>query len=396
MTDRPVYGPPLDDVEFERLVDITFKAFGAPASDRTAYTERVHRDGQRLLREKGRIPAGLVLLPMAQWFGGRAVPMTGIGDVAVAPEDWGRGAATRLMGSMLRELRDARVPLSALFPATMRLYRSVGYEAAGSAFEVTLATERIEMVDRELDIRPIEDSDTDAIAEAHRAYARRLPSHLDRGPWIWEQIRVPQWSPSPVRAEGYLVEVDGKVEAYFYGKVTGGPEWPKHLKLTDLVTLTPRAARRILTFLRDHRAQFETILFRGSPNDPLLALLPERAWHIRFNEHWMMRVVDVETALEARGYPEAVSAELHVEVRDELLPENHDRFILEVVGGEASVRRGGEGRLTLDVRALAPLYTGHLTAQDLRSVGLLDAENRDVGLAIALFAGGAPWMIDHF
>ena len=85
-----------------------------------------------------------------------------------------------------------------------------------------------------------------------------------------------------------------------------------------------------------------------------------------------------------------------MEVRDELLPENHGRFVLEVVGGEASVRRGGEGRLALDVRALAPLYTGHLTAQDLRSVGLLDAEDRDVGLAIALFAGGAPWMIDHF
>ena len=148
MTDRPIYGPPLDDVEFERLIDLTFKAFGAPASERTAYVERVHRDGQRLLREKGRITAGLVLLPMAQWFGGRAVPMTGIGDVAVAPEDWGRGAATRLMGSMLRELRDARVALSTLFPATMRLYRGVGYEAAGSVIEVTLATERIEIVDR--------------------------------------------------------------------------------------------------------------------------------------------------------------------------------------------------------------------------------------------------------
>ena len=60
MTDRPIYGPPLDDVEFERLIDLTFKAFGAPASERTAYVERVHRDGQRLLREKGRIPAGLV------------------------------------------------------------------------------------------------------------------------------------------------------------------------------------------------------------------------------------------------------------------------------------------------------------------------------------------------
>jgi predicted acetyltransferase len=392
MTDRPPYGPPLDEAEFERLVDITLKAFGAPASEKPAYCERVHRDGQRVLREKGGVTAGLVLLPMAQWFGGRAVPMTGLGDVIVAPEDWGRGSATTLLRSALRELRDARVALSTLFPATRRLYRGVGYEPAGSAYDVRLAAANIEVVERDLDVRPIEPSDEGAVAEAHRAYARRHPGHLDREPRFWRRVRVPQGK----EADGYLVEVDGKVEGYLYGTVKGGPEWPKHLQLSDLVTLTPRAARRILTFLRDHRAQFETIMFRGSPNDPMLTLLPEQCFRIQFNEHWMLRIVDVEAALEARGYPDGVSAEIHLAIRDPIIPENDDRFLLELADGRARVARGGEGRIALDVRGLAPLYSGHLGPEALRSAGLLEGDDRDIRAAEPVFAGPAPWMIDHF
>src|SRR6185295_16930186 len=79
---------------------------------------------------------GLVLIPMGQWFGGKRVPMTGIAAVAVEPFARGKGAAKRLLVSMLQELQGKGVALSTLYPATQVLYRAVGYEQAGSRYEV--------------------------------------------------------------------------------------------------------------------------------------------------------------------------------------------------------------------------------------------------------------------
>src|SRR5262249_19241592 len=49
-----------------------------------------------------------------------------------APEDRGRGLARRLMAALLDEVAARGYPLSALYPATMPLYRSLGWELAGA------------------------------------------------------------------------------------------------------------------------------------------------------------------------------------------------------------------------------------------------------------------------
>lgn len=99
----------------------------------------------------------------------------------------------------------------------------------------------------------------------------------------------------------------------------------------------------------------------------------------------MLRLLDVRRALESRGYPEAVSARLELEVQDDCIPENSGRFVLDVSGGKAEVRTGGSGRLRLHVRGLAALYTGFLSHVDLGLLRLAEGEPRDLALAGALF-----------
>ena len=59
----------------------------------------------------------------------------------------------------------------------------------------------------------------------------------------------------------------------------------------------------------------------------------------------MTRIVDVPAALTERGYPEAIDAELHLRVRDDVLPANDGTFVLHVSGGKAEVRPGGTGAM---------------------------------------------------
>jgi predicted acetyltransferase len=117
---------------------------------------------------------------------------------------------------------------------------------------------------------------------------------------------------------------------------------------------------------------------------------------MKLNFHWMVRVLDVAAALEARGWPAGAAGTLHLEVEDDLFPENGGRFVLEVSDGVARVRRGGEGRMRLHVRALAPLYTGFYRAEGLRAAGALEADDASVQTAMQLFSGPQPSMRDMF
>ena len=68
---------------------------------------------------------------MIQWWHGRPVPMAGVASVMVAPEERGRGTGRALMRALLGVISDRGYPVSALYPATLALYRSLGWEIAG-------------------------------------------------------------------------------------------------------------------------------------------------------------------------------------------------------------------------------------------------------------------------
>jgi predicted acetyltransferase len=113
----------------------------------------------------------------------------------------------------------------------------------------------------------------------------------------------------------------------------------------------------------------------------------------------MLRVVHVAKALAARGYPDGVEGELHLEVRDDVLPANQGRYMVRVAGGRGEVTPGGRGELKLDVRGLAALYAGYLAPAALRAIGFLEVEGAGeavLATAARVFAGPEPWMPDFF
>ncbi len=389
----PEFGPPVDDKDLAAGLEIVHRAFGGQQWTRTSWLNDLGEELFRILREKETPVAALCYIPAGQWFGGRVVSMAGIGAVGVLPEYWGRGAGSRLMQRTLKELREGGFCLSTLYPATLTLYRKAGYECAGGLYRIETRPDRIGVVERELSLRPLDKADEPRVEQLYRSYASRFSGLVDRHPFHWLHIRrdgtEDRW--------GYGVEVDGELEGYLYMNTRSSPEVEGNdVFLSDLVFTSARAGRRLLGFLADHRSQVRSIRWRGSPGDPMLTLFPEQKYRVQLVEHWMLRVVDVARALEARGYPPGLSARLELEVRDDVLPENEGRFVLDVSEGRAAVKPGGSGAFSLDVRALSQVYTGHLAPEVLRMTGRLQASDADVVTAAGLFAGPAPWMVDEF
>ncbi len=98
--------------------------------------------------------------------------------------------------------------------------------------------------------------------------------------------------------------------------------------------------------------------------------------------------LDVARALTERGYLPGVHGEVHLDVGDELFPENAGRYVLIVADGRGMVQRGGNGSVRLNVRSLAALYTGFATAHGLKVLGRIEGDEASLRGASAVFAGG--------
>lgn len=386
-------GPIRDDRDLARFGEIASDAFASPPERARPYFESVGLENARGQWRNGVLAGGLVVLPMGQWFGGRAVPMVGIAAVAVAAEFRACGVATELLQATLQELHANGTPLSTLYPATFALYRRVGYEPAGHSYDVVMPVRSIDVRDRTLELRTAVADDEAAIRATYAAFAARNPGMLQRSEFIWR--RVFEWRGQ--RPLCYVICRGTMVEGYAYLLTQPGEGPRSNLRVHDWAALTPEAGCRLLTLLADHRTTRERVSWRSGPADPLLAQLAEMTYTVTSQTPWMVRLVDIPAALAARGYAPGVTAELHLDVHgDDVLPQNNGRFVLHVADGRGRVEPGGRGSFHVHLRGLAALYTGYFSPMDLPLAGLAAGPESDLMRAEAVFSGPVPWMRDEF
>ncbi|MGA9377355.1 MAG: GNAT family N-acetyltransferase [Phormidium sp.] len=359
-------------------------------TDTQRYFQRLGLENFRVVRQGGRIVGGLGIYQMGQWFGGKSVPMAGLAAVGVPPEQRGTGVAFELLSQTLQELYEREVPISALYPATQRLYRKVGYEQGGSFCRLEIPTNSIGLSDRTLPIQPVTSINSAIFSDIYCQSAIKINGNLDRNQAIWSGIIQPR---EQEVIYAYLVGPQSQPEGYiiFFQNAK-----ESQLVILDWVALTTAAAKRLWTFVADHRSQIETATWHSSVVDPLLLFLPEQTAKVKNSSIWMLRIVNVAKALSGRGYPAGVEAELHLAVQDDLLTNNNGNFILRVSGGSGEVTRGGRGELRLNIRGLSPLYTGIYPPHQLQFSGFLEATDQVLATATEIFAGSIPWMADFF
>ncbi len=382
------FGTLADPQEAQHLGAILQQCFNFPISNWQPYSSLLGLENYRVIRHSDRLIGGLGIYHMGQWFGSCCVPMAGIAALGIAPEYRGIGAAAELIGSTLKELYTKSVPLSTLYASTQRLYRKVGYEQAGNVCHFSIPTSSLIPSVQNLPMHSV-DPVPEIFQDIYSQRAKATNGNLHRNEAIWTRLL----QPSEEVVYAYLI--GNKPEGYIV--FSHQPDTRGYnLKVKDLVVLTPAAARCIWNFFANHRSLANNIHWVGSAVEPLLTFIPEQTYRVMHLERWFLRIINVPKALMLRGYPLEVETELHLEVKDELLPENNQRFILAVSGGRGEVTLGGRGELQLDVRGLAPLYTSLFTPHQLQAIGQIEATTNALSIAAQVFAGSEPWMADHF
>lgn len=398
------YRPWDQQQDIDRLCFLMSQAFGVEeSSSRTWITESPGKQVRCVDCEGVAAPdACLILIPMGQFFGGRSVPMTGVAGVAVSPEARGAGLASTMMVEALREMRASGAALSALFAATQPVYRKVGYEQAGALWHTSIDPSHLRNFrDPDVAVTRLSRDDLPRLREGYTDHARLRDGYLDRGDYIWDRVFKFRAAPS----EGWGFTVDGALEgAVFTLNQPGADRAKRSMALTDIWANTPRALRRIGAFLANHASVVREIhFFCALPSPLLLAMQEQSAASISLKDFWMLRVVDVTRALEARGYPPGARAALDLEIVDDVLRENSGVYRMIVDEGAARVERapsGGAtraGRVRTDVRDLAAMYTGFAAPQALAAItGRVEGDEQSLATLAQLFAGPPPGMCDPF
>lgn len=378
------------------LAELLAHAFAFPITDTDTWYARAGRDNVLAYRDGERLLGGLITIPMGQFFGGRSVPMTGLAGVGVAPQHRGGGTGAAMVTAALRLARSRGAAVSALYPSTVPFYQAVGYERAGARFRVVVDARDLAEAGREapegdvVEARSL-DADEELMALQRRSASEHTGA-LDRGSYVWQRTMRP-WRTEPV---AFAVRRAGRLVGHAVLTHTQHGPCDTEVQVFDASASDAGAARAIFRLLGGYRSLAGKVTMHVHVPGLLQALLPDRRAAVTVADFWMLRVVDVEQALPARGYRRGVRAAVDLALVDDVLPECAGSFRLRVQDGSAAVTRGGAGAVRLGPRGLAALFAGFAPARDLVRQGLLEARDDDLDALDAVFAGPLPTMTEMF
>jgi len=384
------------DADLRRFAEVDAESFAGHAATNMRWLAAAAPYAPlRLAVLEGEIVGGYMLLPVGQFFGGRSVPTQGVTAVAVHPAWRRRGVAGALMRDCVAFARDQGSALAPLHAATVRLYRRWGWEVGSQTLRQIVRTAALTGLSGSGRVRA--NPDRSAIEAMRRAHLRQWDGPLDRPDW-YLSVEWDPGDPETLRFEYGWYE-DDQLTGYVRYESERKPGGWIRLRVQEFIFTTLDALRGLLGFLGGQESQSSHVAFVHSAvveASPLLWLLPEPHRDIEVQGFlcWMQRIVNIEQAMTARGWPARAAGRVELEVTDPVT--GVERVVLEVEGRSARVTPGGSGQVRCGIGALSAWYSSTLRAQDAVRLGLLEGEASAVSAMDGLVAGGLPWMPDFF
>jgi len=353
-----------------------------------------------------RLAASYATLPLTARANGKAVAMGGVTTVATAPEYRRRGLLRAITKRALEAQREAGQSVAALWASQAAIYQRYGYTSATAQIGY-----QIDSVDLQL-LTPASESMRVSrgpvaqlmpeIKALYRSFIAQRSLYLHRSGPLWQSnVLNDNGGTHPIRAavcrdetgaaQGYVIYtlVDGRIDHRARNQL---------LEIRDLAALNLDAYRALWEFLGKHDLVGRISWQRAPMDDPLAELLAEpRLLHSQSHEGLWLRLVDVATAMAARGYQ--CDGEISFSVgADTLTPWNDGSYRLTVSNGIAEVARISTAtEISIDRKHLASVWCGRHRLSTLANWGLVTGDPDAITHADILLATRTqPHCPDHF
>ena len=389
---------PMREEDRERLRLMTAQSFTLP-QHRIALHASTPLEEAWVLATDTDLQGALRAELIAQYFGGRSVSSAAMSAVQIMPQGRGQGFGSLLMNQVLSELRQRGVVLSVLYPTNIGFYRSLGYEVAGSHTRYRLP---ILAIPRERSLSAIEacgDDSFESLRQCYKRFGECSCGLVDRSD-LWWKTRVLNGTEDHPIYRYFVRNEDGMVTGYIIYSQRPEPssfDYSYSLICQDLVWHDRDAAHALLNFAASHLVVGVNLSWAGPTEEPLGQFLRVQQPQIQQSYWWMVRLLNVKSALEMRGYSAASNATVDLTVIDPNLPENAGTFRIELRNGNANVVPISRASAVIDVGSLAAIYTGWLPARESVRIGRLqNASSAEIEALEKIFASPRPWCLDRF
>jgi len=335
-------------------------------------------DGERLLAH-GKVRS------YQQFWGGRPMPMGGVAGVVVEPDARGRGVGSLLMTAIARRSQELGDLISALYPATIPVYRALGWEVAGGLCRISISAEALRSLGgKGVLLRTMAESDIEPFRQSlHDGYAAQRAD----GPKMLDGAEAKE----RLTGDGLMSYVTdgGHVIYKWHGE---------DLVVSYLSADTPETARALWSVVGSGSSIAKKVLAYAAPDDPIHLLLPQEVAHETYVQRWMLRVMHAPRAVAARSFSPAVTGSAALALDDSLLSGNSGSWRLEVSGGRGELTPAAvsDASLRLGPNGFAALYAG-TPVHVLRTAGLATGgEAAGDQWLDAAFVGRAAYLLEYF
>ena len=327
------------------------------------------------------------------WCGGKPLSGTSVTSLVIEPAARGRGVAQEMVKAIVRDAASRKVALCTLYPAVLELYRKAGFELIGDYEVEQIDPAKISPSQKPegVTMRPGSVADLPAM-QALRDQTltqQRANGAYQRDALSWQMLfQTTNIDP----AEVLCFSQDGELCGYLIldmlhgSSGAGGREiWVQDWCARDFNTRCA-IVKALASFGTVHKA----IHYQDTATARLAEALRPQPTYIKpvMREPLAARVIDPVQALAGRGYRTAISGELRLTFRDEVLDRNHD-LALAVADGQGKVgpvKRAGMPKLSMPIGTLGPLLFGYKSANALAELGWLDGAQDALDLADVLFS----------
>jgi predicted acetyltransferase len=298
----------------------------------------------------------------------------------------------------------------------MPLYRSLGWELAGSRYTAVIPARSLfgleppdpALADRDWSGRPaVRRAGPDDVEEVLAVIGRVHEAARDCGPITWDAVTVRRWlTDSEIYA--YLCE-----DGFLVYRWRNGNE---ELVVEGAEAVSAATVRAFWSQIGAHASIAEKVYARVGPADAFWWLTRERDADLDRRSMWMLRLVDAPAAIAARGFPAAVSLTVPLLIADHARPANSGRWDLTVAGGKGALTPAqlapaqaaspaslaaspaslaDPAPVALGPRGLAALYAG-TPVVTLRQAGLASGGSPEDDVALDAAFAASAYMLDDF
>ncbi len=391
----------------EALLDLSVRAFGPVArADRPRWEDNTGAaiTARRYLGafDGGRLVAAAQYHDMIQWWHGRPVPMAGVANVMVAPEERGRGTGRAVMQALLGLIGERGYPVSALYPGHPR---AVPVGGLGDRRQPRPARDPGPLAARadrprrgRAPGRPAA-APPDAgprlrrcgpgdAAEVLAVTGRVHQTLRDCGPNTRDETAVARWLGDEQRF-AYLAP-----DAFLAYRWQQGNQ---EILVERALAGSAAATRAIWGVVASHSSIAQTVRASAGPADPVQWLTTDPDVRLSGRKAWMLRVVDAPAAVAGRGFPAGAGLAAVLRLADPQRPGHDGWWALDVGGSKGTLTPADPvpGALALGPRGFAALYAG-IPLATLRRAGLAAGGDPDGDAALDAVFGADAFMLEYF